>query len=153
MELVSRAIHDLRDLSKTMNADNIVRVGLIKSVEADLELIQKSGKLNTAMQISGQGRRIDPSKEIIVYRITQEAINNIIKHAEASTISINFHYSPTSLAVSILDDGKGIRSSGLDSTTGVGMQNMTTRANLIHAKLNVESEPAKGTTLTLTLPI
>lgn len=154
MELVSKAINDLRNLSKTLDAENIVKIGLVKSIEVDLELIEKSGKFTTSLQILGEEKRIDPSKEIITYRIIQEALNNIIKHSKASVISIILNYVETVLSVSISDNGKGFVTSGIGSNVelGAGIQNMINRAQLIKASLHIDSEPSMGTTVLLSIP-
>ncbi|MBE7172594.1 MAG: hypothetical protein INR73_18590 [Williamsia sp.] len=154
MELVSKAIHDLRNLSKSLSADSMAKLGLIQSVNLDLGLIERTGKLGTSLQVTGAEVRIDPAKEIIVYRIIQEAINNIIKHAKASQISIVMNYSPQELEVRIADNGKGFTRK--DKVTihesGTGLQNMMNRAQLIRGSLHIESDPAQGTTVLLIIP-
>lgn len=154
MELISKAINDLRNLSKTLNAENIAAIGLKESVGFDMELIEKSGKFITSFKISGEEKRLDVSKEIIVYRIIQEALNNIMKHSGATLISIMLNYIDAELSIVITDNGKGFARTGddLNVKPGAGLQNMITRARLIGASLNIKSEPSRGTTVLISIP-
>lgn len=154
MELVSKAISDLRNLSKTLNAEHIVKLGLRKSVEFDLELIEKSGVFTTSMQVTGGEQTLHSSIEIIVYRIIQEALNNVIKHSQAKHISVDLNYTGNELLIQITDDGAGFSRAGNHSNVkaGAGLQNMINRAQLIHAAIHIESEPFQGTSISLSVP-
>src|SRR5687767_7853237 len=88
LTLVSKAIQDLRDISKSLNTDNIVSIGLIRAIEYELEMIRKAGFL-IKKEVRGTIRKMDPQKELILFRIIQETLNNIIKHADAKSITIN----------------------------------------------------------------
>jgi two-component system NarL family sensor kinase len=154
MELVSKAIHDLRDLSKTMNAENIIKSGLPKCIEADLELIQRTGKFSTSIEVCGTDKRINSSKEIIIYRIVQEAMNNIVKHSKASSIQIQLNYDNKKLLVNITDNGGGFSTEEAVGTAenGSGLKNMQNRARLIQGNLYINSNHTKGTTVSLQVP-
>jgi two-component system, NarL family, sensor kinase len=154
MELVSKAIYDLRNLSKTMNAENIIKAGLVKCIEADLELIERTGKFSTSIRISGTERRINSPKEIIIYRIVQEAMNNIVKHSKASCIQIELHYDRKKLSVAITDNGEGFSTNEVAGMleNGSGVKNMQNRARLIQGSLYINSNHLKGTTISLQIP-
>lgn len=155
MELVSKAINDLRNLSKSLQGDNIVKAGLIKSVKTDLELIEKTGKYTTSMHVTGDAAKIDPSKEIIAFRIVQEALNNVIKHARASRINVALAYTETVLIISVSDNGRGFAEADTDLNEdfGAGLQNMRNRAALIQGRLRIESSASRGTTVLLSVPV
>jgi two-component system, NarL family, sensor kinase len=132
-----------------------VKTGLTRSIEYDLELIERSGKFTTSISVSGQERRIGSSKEIITYRIIQEALNNIIKHSKGSGIKIILNFDQKVLSVNISDNGRGFVKGGndRDMENGAGLQNMQVRAQLIHGSLHIESRPEAGTTVFLNIPI
>lgn len=154
MELISQAINDLRDLSKTLNAENIVKTGLKAAIKYDLELIERSGMFTTSLQVSGDEKKFDDSKETIAYRIVQEALNNILKHARASHILIRLIYMEDALSICISDDGKGFDNSRIQPDTGhgSGLKNMISRAQLIHGSIIIQSEISKGTRIELSVP-
>lgn len=153
MELVSKVITDLRDLSKTLNPDNIARTGLIQAIRFDLELMERSGVFTTSFEVAGKEKRLDASKEIVIYRIIQQALNNILKHAKATYITVALNYEEDRLSVSIKDDGNGFDTAIIQSINnqGAGLRNMIHRARLIQAIIHFESAPGKGTNVLLSI--
>jgi signal transduction histidine kinase len=150
-DLVGKAIHDLRDLSKSLNTDSILSAGLVKAIELELAMIEKSGAYQTGLTVSGRPVRIDPKKEIILFRIIQEAVNNIIKHAKAGIINVNAAFSEETLVIRVTDDGTGFATGGL-SEDGSGLRNMKSRAALIGGNFDIATS-TNGTTITVTTPI
>lgn len=154
--LVSKAIQDLRDLSKSMNTDNIEAIGLFRALEYETELIRKAG-FSTELNIEGNTQRLEPQKELILFRIIQEIINNIIKHSDASTIIIALWYEASHIKLTVTDDGKGFDLRPLEdpghSGFGLGIRNMHNRARLIGADFNMSSTIGEGTVVSINVPI
>src|SRR5882724_7045246 len=92
-QLVARAIKDLRDLSHTLDADQVSHIGLLRALEAEIEQIRKAGLYQAEVQVAGTPYRVDSQKELILFRIAQEALHNILKHAGASAITLSFGFS------------------------------------------------------------
>ncbi len=153
---VSKAINDLRDISKSFNTDNIAAIGLIRAIEYELEMIRKTGSHKAIFEISGTIKKLEPQKELILFRIMQEILHNVIKHAEAGTIHVFAAYTDKELELEITDDGKGfdpaLLSNDGNSGLGLGIRNMQNRAKLIRAEFAVNSSSGKGTTVKITLP-
>jgi two-component system, NarL family, sensor kinase len=153
-DLVSKAIGDLRDISKSLNADRLVKIGLPEALRADVNLLKKNGSYMTVLRIEGNEIRFDTQKEIVLYRLVQEAINNIIKHAQAKSIEINLNFTPESLELAVIDDGKGFDMEAMiEKGGGSGLKNMTNRARLIDATFDMTSTPGVGTRIQIRLPI
>ncbi|MBA3705070.1 MAG: sensor histidine kinase [Bacteroidetes bacterium] len=156
-ELISRAIQDLRHLSKTLNSDFLGQQKLTESVRFELEHIQKTGHYTATLKIKGDERPLDPQKELIVFRIAQENFNNIIKHANAKSISVILDYKPNQLNMEIEDDGAGFEISSVNTKgikeKGTGIGNMYHRAKLIGAEFSINSQLDKGTISQLSLTI
>lgn len=150
--LVSKAIQDLRDLSKTLNTETITAVGLLSAVEAELHLLHKTGTLQTTFDVTGTPVRLDPQKQLILFRIVQEALHNVIKHAGASGVRVQAAFEPEQMRLLIADDG-----CGFDGTTGTafgsGLRNMQNRSRLIGATWEVESAPGRGTAVSIIVPL
>jgi signal transduction histidine kinase len=153
LNLVSKAINDLRSISKTLNTDMILSAGFLNALEFELQLIEKTGIFQTSLSIDGQSAKLDPKKELILFRIVQEALNNIIKHSSASSISVKAIFEKSRLCVSVSDDGTGFSPDESNNIAGrgSGLSNMNKRARLIGGTLLIESNPS-GTTIHLTIP-
>lgn len=155
-ELVSKAIRDLRDLSRSLNTDSIASMGLVRAIEQELDIFRKSG-FQTTLYTEGEIRKMEPQKELILFRIVQESLNNIIKHAEARTIRITALYSSNELDLQVEDDGKGAEANSLDmegnSFRSLGLRNMYNRAGMIGGTFSIHSVPGTGTIVKLTIPI
>lgn len=156
-ELVSRAIADLRDLSRSFDTDYIMEMGLHRAIEYELELLQKTGSLTTYLKVEGMVVKLDKQKELILFRIVQETFTNIIKHAEAVSLAVSIGYEPQALQLRIKDDGKGMDLTSLKQGTnvnsGLGIRNMHSRAKLISADFSMSSMPGQGTEIRIALPI
>lgn len=151
-KLVSQAIHDLRSLSKSLDSDYVQSIGLVPSIKHELSMIEKSAELNTGMVISGEAFTIEPQKSLILFRMVQEMLQNILKHADASEIHVTIQYSFPLMRIEIADNGKGFDVAGNEnSSTGLGIRNLHQRALLIGAKLNIRSEKGKGTRINIQL--
>jgi len=155
--LVGKAIQDLRDLSKSLDADQIKARGLNRAIEYELEMIKKTGSYDTQFNVVGTPYKLDAQRELILFRIVQEILNNIIKHAKASTIEVRLGYEPHELFIDISDDGSGFDLQLLNERNkenpGQGIRNMHNRAKLINAGFSMSSTIGKGTIVTIHLPI
>lgn len=149
-DLVSKAIQDLRDLSRTLNTEIIASMGLLRAIETELQMIQKAASIETEMNIEGTVSRLEPQKELILFRIVQEALHNVIKHSNARQVTVDAVYSNQYLYLKISDDGHGFSIS--EETAGSGLRNMQSRAKLIGAEWNISSN-GQGTLINISIPI
>lgn len=156
-QLIGKAIQDLRDLSRSLNTDYVEEMGLVRSIEYELELLQKTGSIETELNIEGRMVKFDKQKELILFRIVQEAIHNIMKHADAKKITAAIHFTNDAMQIVIKDNGKGFDLSPLNDagnqSFGLGLRNMNSRATLIGALFSVNSTIGNGTEVVLQLPI
>lgn len=153
--LLSKTIQDLRDLSKTLNTDFIREIGLAAAIEQQLFFLQKTGMYVTSFHVSGPTYKNTPQTEIVLYRIVQELLNNIVKHAEAKTITISMNYGDDKLVIDIKDDGKGFLQVSTEegkNHNGIGLQNMLNRMAMINGSIRIESAPEMGTSAFIELP-
>jgi signal transduction histidine kinase len=146
-ELLGRAISDLRHLSHNLNTTRILEGGFTRAVLQLLEHLDKTRQFKTSLKGSDVDIPLDEEKTIILFRIFQEVINNIIHHAKARLIDVLIARTINGVAIQIMDDGMGFNSSGPEKNHGLGISNMQQRALLIGAKLSIESVQGKGTTV------
>ena len=155
-ELASKAIVDLRDLSRSLDTDYVQQMGLQRAIEYELEMIKKTGTIETSMIVEGSLFRLEKQKELILFRIVQETFNNILKHAGAKNINVNINYDAAGFTLIIKDDGKGVDlqsfNQGENNNFGLGIRNMHNRAKLIGADFKLSSTPGEGTEVKIVLP-
>lgn len=155
--LISKAIQDLRDLSRSLNTDYVVEMGLLRSVEYELELIKRASTLETVLRVQGKAYRLEQQQELILFRIVQEILHNIIKHAKATIIEVLVQFEPTLFTLTVKDNGIGFDASKLESSDysgfGLGIRNMHSRAAMINTNFALSSSNGEGVVVVLQLPI
>jgi len=150
--LVSKAINDLRDLSRSLHGDKIAELGLQESVENELKILQNTGQYKTELKITGEPYKLAPQKEMVLFRMVQEAMNNAIKHARAKNITIAMLYQPEIFNLIITDDGIGFNTASLQAVqTGIGLKSMQNRAALIDGTFTINSAAGNGTEINIEL--
>jgi two-component system NarL family sensor kinase len=153
-DILEKALDDLRHLSRSMNSEIIKKGGLKKSIEMQIGFLQRGGKFNADFETRGNQIELDEQKEIILFRILQEALNNIIRHSGATAFTVSLIYNKDTLSLNIKDNGKGFDFSEQLSETNQmnGIYNMQHRAELIHAEFKLDSQPGNGTRITIITP-
>lgn len=151
VRMIGEAITDLTDISRSMSSDIVLSNGLIKALEFEVNQLRKSGLYEIEIEISGNPVFMESAMELLLFRIVQEAINNIIKHAEATAINLHLHYNTAMLRMEITDNGKGFTA---DRTNfGTGLQNIKKRAALLKGSFNINTLAGTGTELRVDIPL
>ena len=149
-DLLGKAIKDLRDLSHNLQNNRIHNIGIIESIRQLLVSLEKTGRFITSFHTSDNFHILDVNTDIIIYRMIQEIINNIIKHAAASRIDVAINNEADTTVICISDNGIGFDTNLLNQErSGIGLQNIINRAKMINATVDVNSIPGDGTTITL----
>ncbi|MEK7199426.1 MAG: ATP-binding protein [Bacteroidota bacterium] len=149
-KLLGKAIKDLRDLSHNLQKNRIYDIGIVESIRQLLQSLEKTGRYITSFQTSDHYNLLDTNTDIILYRMIQEIVNNIIKHAAATKIDIEINSEVDLTTIRISDNGIGFDTALLQKErAGIGLQNIINRAKTIDANVDVKSEQGKGTTITL----
>jgi hypothetical protein len=151
-ENISKAMSDLRDVAKGLSTDRILGVGLDEAVSQEIQRINRSGIVSIRFQINGKSKEIEEQKQLILYRVIQECLQNIIKHAAASAVVLSFDYHQQELAITITDNGKGFDvGQAKINVNGLGLMNIQKRIELIGGQINIQSIPNSGTTIKINL--
>jgi len=154
INFISRAIEDLSYISKTLHTGFIEENGLLKALELEINKIQKLGIFNIRYDVTGSPVYMQTQKELVIFRIMQEVLNNCIKHAEATVITVVLNYQNNLVEIEISDNGKGFISKSSQSPTGkgTGLMNIVKRAAYIDGTCQVNSFPGKGTSIQMKIP-
>jgi two-component system, NarL family, sensor kinase len=151
-ENISQAMTDLRDIARGLSTDKIERTGFHKAVQSEVEKIQRTGLFTVRFSLEGSVRNIDGQKSLMLFRIIQECIQNIVKHAGARVIDITLNYTDEGLDIYIRDDGKGfeLSANGRDGgQTGLGLRNIYKRMSLIGGRIEIDSRLQEGTIINI----
>ena len=149
--IVKQLMGEMKTLSITLNTDHIEKTGLFVSMEEYVGMLERSGVYKISCDRSGNFYRLSADIEINLFRMCQETLNNIIKHADAKCIEIDFVYNPDFFSILISDDGKGFDLNTVMNMPGknksTGLQNLYARAKMINAELKIKSSPKSGTSV------
>lgn len=152
VNMISEAINDLSDISRSMSSEIILHNGLIKALEFEVAQLNKSSLYKIDLLVNGDPVFLDSQKELVLFRIMQEALNNIMKHAAARKIEITMNYLNDHVEMHIKDDGRGfVKDTG--SLKGTGIANMNRRAGMLNGRCMVTSIPGNGTQIKIEIPI
>ncbi|MGO3184070.1 MAG: sensor histidine kinase [Aequorivita sp.] len=149
-DVVQESVQEVRSLSKVLNNEVVLKNGLLESINVELERFKRLGYLNASLQIIGDPVPLNSASEIIIFRILQEFLSNVIKHARASNLFVYLDYNEKTLDISATDDGVGFNVS--QKTNSSGMETMSGRAELLNAEYSIISEIGRGTQLFLKYP-
>lgn len=152
IDLLGKAIADLSDISKSLNSDLIQQQGLIRVIEKEMYKIRQIGILHIEWKLSGNPIYMDSQKELIIFRIIQEALNNIIKHSNATYAKLELNYLTSKLIIKIADNGKGFDIHDVKGSEHSGLKNMRARAMMVNGFMDVKSFPGAATTLIFIIP-
>jgi len=150
-ELITRSLQDLRNLSKTLNGDYILREGLQNAIAREVDVINTSGEVNCSFDGEIPANWLTPNSEIILFRCVQEALSNALKHSQAARIKVVSALMKDLLTLEIQDDGVGFEPDDLISQ-GVGMNSMTKRIGILGGEFVIESKKGRGTKVSIKLP-
>lgn len=149
MQLVNSSITEIRNLSHQLSAPTLGTRSLIDSINALVETVALSNHLKIEFNYTGYTSVI-MSQKLALYRILQEQLNNIVKHAQATNVWISLTGKESNIILTVRDDGKGF-----DATTkssGMGINNIASRAKVFAGIVHIETAPQKGCMLTVTIP-
>lgn len=154
---VTKSLSDISSLSKSLDSDAILRHGLLKAVEFEVQTWNKHFNDNIKWMARGMDPLLNPHQEIIIFRIVQESLNNILKHAYATEIKLEYQNNGDYFTLSIHDNGIGFQEHELQSKENTrymcGLNNMKRRAAMAGGSLTIRSAFNKGTTIELRISL
>jgi signal transduction histidine kinase len=148
LDMLDSSIKEMRRVAHNLMPEALVKFGLDTAIHDFCNDIGRSGVINIQYQSIGmEGAGMDQTTAITIYRIIQELVNNIIKHASARNAIVQINRSGENIGITVEDDGKGFDPSILAGTTGIGWTNIRNRVDLLKGNLDVRSEPGQGTSV------
>lgn len=148
-EAISKSVKDLRNLSHILNGKMIEKLDLTEAIEKELSYIRSLHRLTCTFSYSPALPSTNNEQNLLLFRIIQEALHNIVKHAAATEIDITLIYEDEALQLRIFDNGKGFDPEKAD--TGLGLINIRQRTELLQGQLSIRSAPEIGTYMIITI--
>lgn len=149
-QIASDSADEVRTISHQMMPRALTELGLIEAISDMLDKSLSLTKIEYEFEHYGIENRLEENVEISLYRVTQELINNIIKHSSAKRVSVQLFKNKDKVILVVEDDGVGMNKS---KTDGHGLLNMKNRINTLHGEMNLEPSPNSGTLATVRIPI
>jgi two-component system, NarL family, sensor histidine kinase UhpB len=150
-ELLQGSLDDIRRIARKLRPEALDDLGLVNALIAMTSRIGRQANApRFERQLSEELPSLSPEQELVIYRVAQESLWNVVRHAEATTARIALESNEGVLILSVSDDGRGMPAG---SPAGSGIGGMRERAMLVGASLRIESEPRSGTTVRLSLPV
>lgn len=154
--LLSETVRELRRVLADLHPHVLEERGLIPAVRQQAEHLTKQTGIKCRFKVEGELAGMAAEQEAAIFRIVQEALNNIKKHACANHVCIEFHITPGAVFIQVNDDGKGFQADQITNNIHpghLGLQGMKERADMLGGILNIASHPGKGTAITLIVPL
>jgi signal transduction histidine kinase len=140
-------VHDLRPAQ-------LDDLGLVPAIQSLLDSEYTPKGLQVSFDVSGTKRRLDSLIETVLYRVTQEALTNVTRHAETDEASVRLDYAEDTVTLGVLDSGKGFDpNEPLHPPRGWGLEGMRERVEAVGGQLNLHSAPGRGTTVEVAIPV
>lgn len=153
--MMVNALEENRRIAHNLRPSELDELGLSEACRSLCNQFALRTGLEVVNGVNASKRRFPRDLELNIFRVLQEALTNIEKHAEAKRVWVRLAFAPGSIVLCVLDDGKGFQGSGVHRPTegGVGLGNMRERAAAMGAKYEVVSTPGKGTSISLVVPL
>ncbi len=148
--LVKETMQDVRRLLQNLSPAILEEFGYVAAVEGLVSKINETKKMHFNLSLFGMPNPLKKDYELTLYRITQELINNILKHAEATQVSIQIGQRDDKIILMIEDDGKGFNIHAHNE--GFGLKNLEARTKLMKGILTIDSHIGKGTSILIEIP-
>jgi two-component system sensor histidine kinase UhpB len=148
--LANRAMEELLQLARQLRPTALDDHGFVPAIEDQLRRFKAQHGIATSLTTRGELDDLGSDQQLVLYRVTQEALNNVARHAHADSVSVEIDRQDGTISLAIVDDGEGFEPA--TEERGLGLDGMAERARLVNGDFRVEARPGRGTTLRLRVP-
>lgn len=150
--LIAQTIQETRSISNNLMPSALTDFGIVPALKGLADIQRRSSAVDVTLQTNLPTVRIDKQVEIMLYRVSQEAVSNALRHGHPTHISLNLFEKDDYLHLIIEDDGRGFQQQRSRSSDGQGIHNMHERVTLLNGKFRLTSTPGKGTKVQVSVP-
>lgn len=152
MRLVDDSCREVRTVSHIMMPNALLKNNLSAAIHEFVDKLDNKS-LEVHVYTEGLDERLDSNIELVLYRVLQECVNNVIKHAGASTMDISVTRDSNGIDATVEDNGKGFDVKGKEAFTGMGLKNIITRVEYLKGTIDFDSAPGRGTVVAIHIPV
>ena len=150
---IVRLSEDIHKIARQLHPSILEDLGLADAIESECTRFSEQEKIQVNFKREDFPERLPKDVSLCIYRIAQEGLRNVAKHAHAKKVRIRLRRTNGSLVLSIRDTGVGFDTAGLEGKQGLGLASMEERVRLIRGSLSIYSEPGQGTTIEVRAPL
>ena len=147
MQMLEDAATEVRKTAHNLMPEILLQEGLVNATELFCERINTNHGLHVSFNSTGEITRLDPDIELSLYRIIQELVNNIVKHAAASNAIVQIGFNKNIIGITVEDDGKGMAGGHAETGFGVGLTTIKERIHAMKGTIDITSSTAEGTSI------
>ena len=152
ISLIDEGCKEVRSVSHQMMPNALLKAGLASAIKEFIDKIDNR-ILKVNLYSEGLNERIDNNIEIVLYRIIQECVNNVIKHSGANQLDISLIKDGDGISVSIEDNGKGFNTKDTTKFEGIGLKNIASRIEFLKGTVEFDSAEGRGTMVSIHVPV
>lgn len=154
--VIDQTIAGVRSLTKSLDGDFVRDFGFVETLTHEVHRLNITGRFTATFVVTGERQSLGFEREIVLFRVVQEAINNMLKHAQARRLEVSLHFDDVQVRLQLTDDGRGFDYAAVAnrpmSESGAGLRNIHRRIELIGGSCTYQTALGQGTTITLLLP-
>lgn len=157
-QMSTQALAELRDLIRNLRPSLLDDLGLVPALQNQVQMFNAHAGIRADWVVNGRVQRLSPDIETIVFRIAQEALTNVAKHADAATVAVTLDFLPDAVNLEVKDDGRGFAVEEMleglqDSRHAWGLLGMQERVSLVGGSCHIISAPGQGTAVQVSIPL
>ncbi len=152
-QFLEQASKDVRKISHNLMPGLLTKLGLYEALEDLFETLDESEGLDAVIDVVGPQDRLDENKEIMIYRMMQEIVNNTLKHASASKIDLTLIVDAEELNISYADNGKGFEVEEIIDKKSIGLQSILSRVKFLDGRIKIDSAKGTGSVFRICIPL
>jgi two-component system, NarL family, sensor kinase len=153
MDLVDDSVKEVRSVSHSMMPNALLKSGLVAAIREFINKLSGIDQLKIDLEITGLNQRLESTTETILFRVLQEIMSNILKHSQATHITIQLVKHDKELTMLIEDNGIGFDIKKTSESAGIGLKNITSRIKFLQGRVDFDSSAGKGTTVIIEVPV
>lgn len=154
MSILDDSIREIRNISHNMVPDALIKYGLKHAIVDFVSKINQTKKIQINFECNGfEENSLEDTEKLMLYRIIQESVNNALKYAHATQMSIQLSADINEISLLMEDNGKGFDIEEVKQKGGIGLKNIQLRTDYLKGKFEIESSPKNGTTIIIEIPL
>jgi signal transduction histidine kinase len=151
--LVDNALQTMHNIIRELRPEVLDHLGLKAALEWQIQEFQTRTRIGCRFESDLEDAELDPERSTAIFRILQETLTNVVRHAEASQVEVELHREDDSLVLDVRDNGRGISESSLINSSRFGIIGMRERARAFGGNVDIQGNPGKGTQVSARIPL